>query len=69
MKMNIPGLKKNEINLNVTDNSIEVTGEHKEEEKEEKLLEKRKTRQYVILSDHTDNLEKYNSWKSKGKTY
>ena len=25
MKMNMPGLKKNEINLNVTDNSIEVS--------------------------------------------
>ena len=48
MKINMPGLKKNEINLNVTDNSIEVTGKHKEEE----LLEKGKT-QYVILSDHT----------------
>ena len=30
MKMNMPGLKKNEIKLNVTDNSIEVIGEHKE---------------------------------------
>jgi len=48
MKMNMPGLKKNEINLNVTDNSIEVTGEHKEEEK---LLEKGAS-QHVVLSDH-----------------
>jgi len=40
MKMNIPGLKKNEINLNVTDNSIEVTGEHKEEEKKKNYLRK-----------------------------
>ena len=34
------GLKKNEINLNVTDNSIEVTGEHKEEEKKKNFLRK-----------------------------
>ena len=40
MKMNVPGLKKNEINLNVTDNSIEVTGEHKEEEKKKNYLRK-----------------------------
>jgi len=40
MKMNMPGLKKKEINLNVTDNSIEVTGEHEEEEKKKKYLRK-----------------------------
>jgi len=40
MKMNVPGLKKNEINLNVTDNSIEVSGEHKEEEKKKNYLRK-----------------------------
>ena len=40
MKMNMPGLKKSEINLNVTDNSIEVTGEHKEEEKKKNYLRK-----------------------------
>ena len=40
IKMNVPGLKKNEINLNVTDNSIEVTGEHKEEENTKNYLRK-----------------------------
>ena len=40
MKMNVPGLKKNEIKLDVTDNSIEVTGEHKEEEKKKNYLRK-----------------------------
>ncbi len=40
VKMDAPGLKKNEINLNVTDNSIEVTGEHKEEEKKKNFLRK-----------------------------
>jgi len=33
VKMDTPGIKKNELKLNMTDNSIEVTGEHKEEEK------------------------------------
>ncbi|KAF6245205.1 Hsp20/alpha crystallin family protein [Nitrosopumilus sp. b2] len=40
MKMNVPGLKKNEIKLNVTDNSIEVTGEHKEEQKKKNYVRK-----------------------------
>lgn len=40
VKMDAPGIKKNEINLNVTDNSIEVTGEHKEEEKKKNFLRK-----------------------------
>ena len=40
MKMNMPGLKKSEIKLNVTDNSIEVTGEHKEEEKKKNYVRK-----------------------------
>ncbi len=40
MKMNMPGLKKNEIKLIVTDNSIEVTGEHKEEEKKKNYVRK-----------------------------
>lgn len=40
MNMNVPGLKKDEINLNVTDNSIEVTGEHKEEERKKNYLRK-----------------------------
>jgi HSP20 family protein len=44
MKMNMPGLKKNEIKLNVTDNSIEVTGEHKEEEKKKNYLRKERHR-------------------------
>jgi len=40
IKMNAPGIKKNEIKLNVTDNSVEVTGEHKEEEKKKNYLRK-----------------------------
>lgn len=40
VKMDIPGIKKNEINVNVTDTAIEVTGEHKEEEKKKNYLRK-----------------------------
>ncbi|MCV0411767.1 Hsp20/alpha crystallin family protein [Nitrosarchaeum sp.] len=36
VKMDTPGIQKNEIKLNVTENSIEVTGEHKEEEEKKK---------------------------------
>jgi HSP20 family protein len=38
--MDMPGIKKNEIDVNVTDNAIEVTGEHKEEEKKKNYLRK-----------------------------
>ncbi|MBS3922491.1 MAG: Hsp20/alpha crystallin family protein [Nitrosarchaeum sp.] len=40
VKMDTPGIQKNEIKLNVTENSIEVTGEHKEEEKKKNYLRK-----------------------------
>ena len=40
VKMDAPGIKKNELKLNVTDSSIEVTGEHKEEEKKKNFLRK-----------------------------
>ena len=36
VKMDVPGIKKNEIKLNVTDNSLEISGEHKEESEEKK---------------------------------
>jgi len=40
VKMDTPGIQKSEIKLNVTENSIEVTGEHKEEEKKKNYLRK-----------------------------
>lgn len=40
VKMDMPGIKKKDLKLNVTDNSIEVTGEHKEEEKKKNYLRK-----------------------------
>ena len=47
VKMNVPGVKKNEINLNVTDNSLEVSAEHKEESEEKKKNYLRKERSHV----------------------
>ena len=40
VKMDAPGIKKKDLKLNVTENSIEVTGEHKEEEKKKNYLRK-----------------------------
>jgi HSP20 family protein len=47
VKMDIPGVKKNEIKLNVTDNSLEVSAEHKEESEEKKKNYLKKERNQV----------------------
>ena len=47
VKMDVPGVKKNEINLNVTDNSLEVSAQHKEESEEKKKNYLRKERSNV----------------------
>ena len=36
VKIDVPGIKKNEVKLNVTDNSLEVSAEHKAEAEEKK---------------------------------
>ena len=36
VRMDVPGIKKKEIKLNVTENSLEVSAEHKEESEEKK---------------------------------
>lgn len=36
VKMDVPGVKKNEIDLNVTDNSIQISAQHKEESEKKK---------------------------------
>ena len=45
VKVNLPGVKKNEINLNVTDNAVEIKAEHKEssEEKKKNFLRKERS--------------------------
>ena len=47
VKMDVPGIKKNEVKLNVTDNSLEVSAEHKEEAEEKKKNYLRKERSHV----------------------
>lgn len=47
VKMDVPGVKKNEISLNVTDNSLEVSAEHKEESEEKKKNYLKKERSHV----------------------
>lgn len=44
VKMDVPGIKKSEVKLNVSDNSIEVSAEHKEESEEKKKNYLRKER-------------------------
>lgn len=44
IKVEIPGVKKDEIKLNVSDNSIEISAQHKEEEEEKKKNYIRKER-------------------------
>ena len=47
VKMDVPGIKKNEVKLNVTDNSLEVSAEHKEESEEKKKNYLRKERSQI----------------------
>jgi HSP20 family protein len=47
VKMDVPGIKKNEVNLNVTENSIEISAEHKAESEEKKKNYLRKERSHV----------------------
>lgn len=44
VKVEIPGVKKDEIKLNVSDNSLEISAQHKEEEEEKKKNYIRKER-------------------------
>jgi HSP20 family protein len=47
VKMDMPGVKKNEIKLNVADNSLEVSAEHKEESEEKKKNYLKKERKQI----------------------
>ena len=47
VKVDVPGVKKDEIKLNITENSIEVSAEHKKEEEEKKKNFVRKERSQV----------------------
>ena len=65
--VDIPGVKKNEIELNVTDNSLEVSAEHKEQEEEKKKNYLRKERSEVSYYRTIPLPEKVHSNKAKAK--
>jgi len=67
VKMDAPGVKKNEINLKVTDNSLEVTAEHKEESEEKKKNYLKKERSQVSFFRTIPFSEKVVSGKVKAK--
>lgn len=47
INVDLPGVKKDEIKLHVTDNSIEISAEHKEQEEEKKKNYVRKERKEI----------------------
>lgn len=47
VKMNVPGITKKDVNLNVTENSLEISAEHKEESENKKKNFIRKERNEV----------------------
>ena len=67
VKMDVPGIKKNEVSLNVTDNSLEVSAEHKEESEEKKKNYLRKERSQVSFYRSLPLSEKINADKVMAK--
>ena len=67
IKMDLPGVKKNEIDLNVTDNSIEISAKHKEHAEEKKKNFLRHERSEVSYYRTLPLPEKVHSSQSKAK--
>ena len=67
VKMDVPGIKKKDVKLNVTDNSLEVSAEHKEESEEKKKNYLRKERSQVSYFRTLPISEKILSSKVKAK--
>ena len=67
VKMDVPGIKKNEIDLNVTDNSIEISAGHKEAKEEKKKNFLRKERSEISYYRTLPLPEKVYSGKAKAK--
>jgi HSP20 family protein len=63
--MDVPGVKKNEIELNVTDNSIEISAQHKESSEEKKKNFLRRERSEVSYYRTLPLPEKVNSGQAK----
>ena len=67
VKMDVPGVKKDEIKLEVTENSLEVSAEHKEESEDKKKNYLRKERSHVSYFRTLPLSEKVVSGKVKAK--
>jgi HSP20 family protein len=67
VKMNVPDVTKKDIHLNVTDNSLEVSAEHKEESEEKKKNYLRKERSQVSYYRTLPLSDKVSSVKAKAK--
>jgi len=67
IKVDLPGVKKSEIDLNITDNSVEISAEHEEEEEEKKKNYLRKERSEVSYYRTFPLPEKVVSDKAKAK--
>ena len=65
IKMDVPGVKKNEIDLNVTDNSVEISAQHKESSEEKKKNFLRRERSEVSYYRTIPLSEKVNSTQTK----
>lgn len=67
VKVDVPGVKKGEIDLNVTENSIEISAKHKEEEEEKRKNYLRRERSQVSHYRTIPLPEKVESGKTKAK--
>ena len=67
VKMDVPGIKKNEVKLNVTENSLEVSAEHKEESEEKKKNYLKKERSNISYFRTLPMSEKILASKVKAK--
>jgi HSP20 family protein len=67
VKVNVPGVQQKDIKLNVTDNSIEISAEHKEESEEKKKNYLRKERSQVSYYRTLPLSEKVVSVQAKAK--
>lgn len=67
VKIDAPGIKKNEIKLDVTENSLQVSGEHKEESEEKKKNYLRKERSQVSYHRKLPLSEKITTSQVKAK--
>ncbi len=67
VKINVPGVTKKDVHLNVTDNSLEISAEHKEESEEKKKNYLRKERSQVSYYRTLPLPDKISSGKTKAK--